>query len=107
MPIHTVYTSGKFEWDIAKDAANVDKHGLNFDYAIRIFAEPVLERIDQRRDYGEVRIIPLGVVDDLELTIVFTERGGRRRIISARRAHNHERRAYREAYPNQSDPRQD
>ncbi len=49
-----------FEWDAAKNAANVAKHGINFEDAARIFEGPVLEQIDIRRDYGEERIIAFG-----------------------------------------------
>lgn len=49
------YASG-LEWDAAKNAANVAKHGINFGDAARIFEGPVLEQIDIRRDYGEERI---------------------------------------------------
>ena len=88
-----------FEWDAAKNAANVAKHGINFEDAARIFDGPVLEQIDNRRDYGEERIIAFGEVGGDELAIVYTMRHGRRRVISARRAHSRERKAYREAYP--------
>ena len=90
-----------FEWDAAKNAANIAKHGIYFEDAIRIFDGPVLERADDRRNYGEVRIIAFGGVDDRELAVVYTMRGERRRIISARRAHSRERKAYREAYSKQ------
>ncbi len=88
-----------FEWDAAKNAANVTKRGIHFEDAARIFEGPVLEQIDIRRDYGEERIIAFGEVDGDELAIVYTMRRGRRRIISARRAHSRERKAYREVYP--------
>lgn len=88
-----------FEWDAAKNAANIAKHGIDFEVAIRIFEGSVLEKADARRDYGEARVIAFGVVDDRELAVVYTMRGERRRIISARRAHSRERKAYREAYP--------
>ena len=90
-----------FEWDAAKNAANIAKHRIDFEEAIRIFDGPVLEKADDRREYGEVRIVAFGVVDNRELAVVYTMRGERRRIISARRAHNRERKAYREAYPKQ------
>jgi uncharacterized protein len=90
----------RFEWDAAKNAANVVKHAVSFQDAIRIFEGPVLEMLDRRRDYGEERIIAIGMLDDLELTVVYTMRGYSRRIISARRAHHRERKAYREANPN-------
>jgi uncharacterized protein len=88
----------EFEWDAAKNAVNIAKHGIDFEDAIRIFERPVLEKVDDRRNYGEVRIIAVGAVDDRELAIVYTLRGERRRIISARRAHSHERKAYHEAH---------
>jgi uncharacterized DUF497 family protein len=88
-----------FEWDPDKNAANIAKHGIDFEDAVRIFEGPVLESSDERRGYGEVRTIAFGVVDGRELAVVYTMRGGRRRIISARRAHRRERKAYREAYP--------
>ncbi len=88
-----------FEWDAAKNAANLAKHGIDFEDAIGIFDGPVLERPDDRRDYGEPRIIAFGAVEDRELAVVYTIRGTHRRIISARRAHRHERKAYRNAYP--------
>ena len=61
-----------FEWDTAKNAANIAKHGIDFEDAIRIFEGPVLESPDERHDYGEVRIIAFGVVDARELAVVYT-----------------------------------
>jgi len=84
-----------FEWDPVKQAANLAKHGVDFEDAIGIFDGPTLEQIDNRRDYGETRIVAIGVVKGRELTVVYTERGESRRLISARRAHGSERKAYR------------
>ena len=94
-----------FEWDGAKNAANIAKHGIDFDDAIRLFEGQVVESIDGRHDDGEARIIAFGVVDDCELAVVYTMRGGHRRIISARRAHSRERKPYRAAYPKPSPAR--
>ncbi|MGH8338356.1 MAG: BrnT family toxin [Gammaproteobacteria bacterium] len=92
-----------FEWDEAKNAVNIARRGLDFDEAIAIFDGAVVERIDQRRDYGEIRIVAIGLANDgVELTVIYTMRGDSRRIISARRSHRHERRTYRQAYPKQS-----
>jgi uncharacterized protein len=93
-----------FEWHEAKNAANITKHGIDFADAIRIFDGPVLENPDIRRNYGERRIIAFGVFDDREVVVVYTMRRGRRRIISARRAHRSEREAYRKAYPKGQPP---
>lgn len=87
-----------FEWDAAKNSANSAKHAIDFWDAIRIFEGPVLEGADDRRDYGEARIIALGVVDNRELVVVYTMRGEHRRIISARRANSRERKTYRQIF---------
>jgi uncharacterized DUF497 family protein len=86
-----------FEWHAAKNSANIAKHGIDFRDAIRLFEGPVLEGVDDRRDYGEPRMVALGVVDNCEF-VVYTVRGERRRIISARRAHSRERKAYRQTF---------
>ena len=86
-----------FEWDGDKNAANIDKHGIDFTDAKRIFEGPTLERIDDRKAYGETRVAAVGVVENRELFVVYTTRGRTRRIISARKANRHERKAYREA----------
>jgi uncharacterized protein len=87
----------EFEWDPAKDAVNLAKHGVPFAQASRVFADPRrLERIDRRRDYGEERRQIIGSVDGRVLLVAYTRRDGRVRLISARRAHDHEERAYRQ-----------
>ena len=88
-----------FEWDERKNEANIAKHGVDFDEATGIFKGSVLERIDNRRDYGEPRITAIGLMEGMELFVVYTMRGEVRRIISARRARRNERRAYRQTYP--------
>ena len=49
-----------FEWDEAKNQANVRKHGVDFKTAKRIFEGLVVTRVDQRKDYGEDRYITIG-----------------------------------------------
>ena len=86
-----------FEWDPAKNAANIAKHSIDFEDARHIFDGPVLEAVDDRQEYGETRMAAIGVVEGRELYVVYTMRGEHRRIISARRANRHEREAYRQA----------
>jgi hypothetical protein len=88
-----------FEWDPAKARDHLEKQGVDFEDAIRIFEGPTLEREETRRDYGEPRIQALGKVDDAVLFVVYTPRGIARRIISARGANRYERKAYRQAFP--------
>lgn len=84
-----------FEWDHDKDATNIAKHGVAFDYAKRIFAGRVLSWVDDRMDYGETREISIGAVDStVVLVVVHTDRAGRIRIISARTASQKERVRY-------------
>jgi uncharacterized DUF497 family protein len=81
----------EFEWDDRKSQANLFRRGFGFDFAARIFEGDVIERVDDRRDYGEERIVALGCVDGEWLVVVYTWRGEARRIISARKASRRER----------------
>lgn len=84
-----------FEWDEATNAANVRKHGLDFTDVVGIFDGPVVTRVDDRFDYGEVRRITTGAMAGvLIVTAVHTDRHGRTRLISARRASLSERTYY-------------
>ena len=83
-----------FEWDEAKAAANLKKHGVDFRDAVRVFND--LDRIefyDAAHSYEEDRYNTIGMVDDI-LYVVYTERKDRTRIISARLATKPERRLY-------------
>ncbi|MFS2154340.1 BrnT family toxin [Rhizobium sp.] len=84
-----------FEWDDAKNAANIAKHGVSFRTAVRIFDGPVLTAVDDRFDYGEIRENSIGLVDGvLFLVVTHTDRNGIIRIISARPAKRQERERY-------------
>jgi hypothetical protein len=88
---------GDFQWDVVKAAANVAKHGVSFEQARKAFADPyAIDFADDRRYYGEDRAVLFGMVDDRLLVIVYTVRGNKARIISAREAEPHERRRYHE-----------
>ncbi len=89
----------EFGWDPAKSEANLRERGFDFLFATLIFDGPTLEVEDTRRDYGERRVVAIGLADGLHLTVVYTDRRrskGRveRRIISARRSNRRERRAF-------------
>jgi uncharacterized DUF497 family protein len=85
----------EFEWDSDKSGRNEKERGLPFDFAMLLFDGPVIEWVDDRRSYGEVRIRTIGAVGDVVLHCVYTLRGGARRIISLRYANRKERDAYR------------
>ena len=80
-----------FEWDSNKEEENIRKHGVNFTAASQIRDGWVFERVDDRRDYGEVRFLAFGKIEGRVLAVVFTRRGMARRIISARKANPRER----------------
>ena len=84
-----------FEWDDSKAEDNYSQHGVDFVDATRVFLDPNrIERLDTSRDYGEDRYQTIGFVEDAILFVVYTERGERLRLISARRATLRERDAY-------------
>jgi uncharacterized protein len=88
--------SDGFEWDAAKSDATLARRGFDFEFAARVFAGDHVEREDLRQDYGERRYTVTGEVDARVITVVWTPRGRRRRIVSAWPASNRERRMYRE-----------
>jgi len=92
----------RFIWDLEKSAATRLSRGFDFEFATLVFDGPTLERDDLRRDYGERRVIAIGIADGLALTVIYTDRAGSggeiiRRIISARPSNRREREAYSEA----------
>ncbi len=85
----------EFEWDPAKAAANYKKHGVRFEHAVLAFEDAfALVELDDSQDYGEERFLLTGSTVGGILVVVYTERGERIRIISAREATEHERRNY-------------
>jgi uncharacterized DUF497 family protein len=101
-----------FEWDERKRQSNLAKHHIDFQDAIRIFENPIFENpifenpifenpifenpIFEKttRSRGEDRVLAIGLLEDIEIVVVYVIRGKRRRIISARRAHRDERQDY-------------
>lgn len=65
-----------FEWDAAKAAANLAKHGIGFEQASRIFDGPVLTAADIRVDYGELREISIGVAEGSRVWLSFIRIAG-------------------------------
>ena len=92
----------RFFWDWRKSEANLAERGFDFEFATLIFERPTLERLDGRKDYGEKRVLAVGIAQGVHLTVAFTDRHVldqdiERRIISARRSNRRERKAYSEA----------
>lgn len=83
-----------FEWDEAKRAEVYKKHGVDLLEAALIFENEVLEKEDTRRDYGEKRMIALGIADGEIYTVVYTKRGEVYRLITAWKGGQNDRDEY-------------
>ena len=82
-------------WDPKKNRGNAARHGVAFEDAMKIFEGPTLERVDDRFEYKEVRVYAIGIVNGIEITVIYTDVSPtERRIISAWKAERHEREAY-------------
>ncbi len=89
----------KFEWDHNKAASNCAKHGISFDEAKGVFCDTyAIEELDNQEDYGEVRYILIGMTEGKLLFVVYTERGEKIRLISARKAEKYEQDKYYSRY---------
>ena len=86
----------RFEWDDAKAAANLRKHGVGFEEAAEVFDDPnLVENEDASHSYDEARFVIIGYSASRLLLVVFTERRGDViRIISARLPTPSERKLY-------------
>ena len=84
----------EIEWDNNKAASNLIKHKIDFEDAKNIFLDPNRLEREDKRDYDEIRIQVIGIVNQVVLFVVYTKRNGKNRIISARRANKNEQRQY-------------
>jgi uncharacterized DUF497 family protein len=85
----------QFEWDEAKAAGNLLKHGVSFPTAVAIFDNEALEADRRSRGLSEVRFIGLGRVELEVYRVVYTWRAETLVcIISAQKAGKHEREIY-------------
>ena len=81
-----------FVWDETKNESNLQRHGLDFVDARRVFEGPLYIVLDEREEYGEDRWIGIGLLDGRAVAIVFTEPDEYTiRVISLRKALRHER----------------
>ena len=84
-----------FEWDPVKAESNIRKHGVGFEEARLVFDDVFAAySLDPGAAYGEDRFVITGMVEGVLLTVIYTERGARTRIISARKAMRHEQGEY-------------
>jgi uncharacterized DUF497 family protein len=90
----------EFEWDDDKAKSNLHKHGIAFERAAEVFRDTLHDTVEDEFAIGESRFRTTGVVRGIGLIVVIhtVENEGEDdeliRLISARRAEPHERRAY-------------
>jgi uncharacterized DUF497 family protein len=85
----------QFEWDRAKNRANLAKHGVDFADAVAVFEDDLALTRPDPEARNEPRFVTIGVDGfGRQLVVVFTERGSRVRLISARVATKQERKFY-------------
>ncbi len=82
------------EWDDEKAEINKKKHKITFEFAAKIFLDNhIITDYDEFHSDDEDRIKAIGRVGKI-LVVIYTERGERYRLISARRANKDEQEEY-------------
>ena len=84
----------KYEWDETKSRKNAAKHGLSFEDAEQVFSGPCVTFEDDRFDYGESRLITLGLLAGRLIVIAHSPRDEGTRIISMRKGNRREQKIY-------------
>jgi uncharacterized DUF497 family protein len=78
-------------FDPRKRATTFADRGLDFKDAALVFAGPTFEVEDNRRNYGEARIICFGVLHGRIVVVGYTPRGADRHVFSMRKTNDREK----------------
>ncbi len=84
----------RFSWDPSKARANVRKHGVTFEEAATVFADPLALIVDDTVHTDRSLIIGESIVQRILVAVFVEIADDETRLISARRATKHERRSY-------------
>jgi hypothetical protein len=84
----------RLDFDPDKDVGNQSKHGVSLSLAAELDWEAALVWVDERFEYGELRMIALAPETNVLYYVAFVDRGDVRRIISVRRANRREVKHY-------------
>ncbi len=84
------------DWDEEKRQATLAHRVLDFADCTEVFADVTFEFPDTRKDCGEARTVCIGFLKNRMITVVYTQRGDTRRIISMRKCNEREIKIYRE-----------
>ena len=80
----------RFSWDERKRRLNLKEHGLDFVDAPRVFEGPTFTFEDDRFAYDEQRLVTLGFLAGMVVSMVHTESPSRIQVISFRKATRNE-----------------
>jgi uncharacterized protein len=92
----------EFEWDEKKRWDLIERRGVDLLYAALIFEGFVLTAPDRRHDYGEDRLISIGLVGSECFVVVHTTRGRFTRLVTAWKGGRRERRGYQTCIPDRT-----
>jgi hypothetical protein len=81
----------KITCEPVKRAATLAERGLDFEDAAEVFRGDTLDLPDDRRDYGELRMVTVGHLRGRTVIVVWTPRGNARHVISMRKANAREK----------------
>lgn len=84
----------RIDFNPGKDAVNIGKHGLSLAMAVELDWNDALVWVDERQNYGEMRMIALAPKTGILYYVAFVDRGNVRRVISLRRANRREAKHY-------------
>lgn len=85
-----------YDWDVAKNALNLKKHGVDFADVVRFDWDTAILGVDDRQP--EPRMTAVGFINATLMVLIYVDRGDRTRVISLRKAEPYERRRYRDAW---------
>jgi uncharacterized protein len=97
MNVFCTFGDEEFVWDDKKARENRRKHGIAFEEACEVLFDPFRQGGDASENFEERQFVIGFSLKRRMLFVVYTERGVRTRIISARKATNEERKTYEEA----------
>lgn len=80
----------RITYDPAKRDKTLSERGLDFEDALLVFAGTTVEVVDDRKDYGERRIVCYGRLHGRVVVIGYTPRGAARHVFSMRKANDRE-----------------
>jgi uncharacterized protein len=84
----------RITFDPDKRTRTLQCRGLDFADAVEVFSGTTLDLIDDRKDYGETRVITVGHLRGRMVIVVWTERSDVRHVISMRKANDREKKRF-------------